>query len=275
MTASCRRRSRRSTTPGRRTCRSSSRSTRSTSPTPSPSACAAELLQHEVQVESLGGETLEVEVSATKRTNLDKLLEAIALQAEVARPQGQSRPPGRRHGHRGAARQGPRPGRHRAGAARHAARRRHRRRRLAMGPRPRAASTTRAQTRHEAGPSMPVEVLGFSGAPEAGDRVAVVENEARAREITEYRERQKREQAAARGGIGARLARRHDEPAEDGRAQGVPAGHQGRRAGLGRGDHRGARKARHGRSAGARHARRRRRHHRIRRDAGRSLRAPR
>ena len=49
-------------------------------------------------------------------------------------------------------------------------------------------------------PSFPVEVLGFSGAPEAGDRVAVVENEARAREITEYRERQKREKIAARGG---------------------------------------------------------------------------
>ncbi|MCC2107519.1 MAG: translation initiation factor IF-2, partial [Hyphomicrobiales bacterium] len=51
-----------------------------------------------------------------------------------------------------------------------------------------------------AGPSFPVEILGFNGAPEAGDRVAVVENEARAREITEYRERQKREKAAARGG---------------------------------------------------------------------------
>jgi translation initiation factor IF-2 len=47
---------------------------------------------------------------------------------------------------------------------------------------------------------MPVEVLGFSGAPEAGDRVAVVENEARAREITEYRERQRREKIAVRGG---------------------------------------------------------------------------
>jgi translation initiation factor IF-2 len=52
----------------------------------------------------------------------------------------------------------------------------------------------------KAGPSMPVEVLGFSGAPEAGDRVAVVENEARAREITEYRERQRREKIAVRGG---------------------------------------------------------------------------
>jgi translation initiation factor IF-2 len=56
-----------------------------------------------------------------------------------------------------------------------------------------------------AGPSFPVEVLGFNGAPEAGDRVAVVENEARAREVTEYRERQKRDKLAARGG-GARAS---------------------------------------------------------------------
>src|SRR6202023_4126783 len=57
----------------------------------------------------------------------------------------------------------------------------------------------KGETRQDAGPSMPVEVLGFSGSPEAGDRVAVVETEARAREITEYRERQRREKAAARG----------------------------------------------------------------------------
>ncbi|HWG07092.1 MAG TPA: translation initiation factor IF-2, partial [Beijerinckiaceae bacterium] len=56
-------------------------------------------------------------------------------------------------------------------------------------------------TRTSAGPSTPVEVLGFSGAPDAGDRVAVVESEARAREVTEYRERQKRDKLAARGGV--------------------------------------------------------------------------
>src|SRR5512144_426353 len=49
-----------------------------------------------------------------------------------------------------------------------------------------------------AGPSTPVEVLGFSGTPDAGDRLAVVENEARAREVTDYRARQKREKMAAR-----------------------------------------------------------------------------
>jgi translation initiation factor IF-2 len=51
-----------------------------------------------------------------------------------------------------------------------------------------------------AGPSTPVEVLGFNGTPDAGDRLAVVENEARAREVTDYRARQKREKASARAG---------------------------------------------------------------------------
>ena len=51
-----------------------------------------------------------------------------------------------------------------------------------------------------AGPSIPVEVLGFSGTPEAGDRLAVVESEGRAREVTDYRLRQKREKVAARAG---------------------------------------------------------------------------
>ena len=65
-----------------------------------------------------------------------------------------------------------------------------------------------------AGPSTPVEVLGFSGTPEAGDRLAVVENEARAREVTDYRARQKREKIAARATRHARLAR-----ADDGQAK--------------------------------------------------------
>jgi translation initiation factor IF-2 len=50
----------------------------------------------------------------------------------------------------------------------------------------------------EAGPSTPVEILGFNGTPEAGDRLAVVESEARAREVTDYRARQRRDKLAAR-----------------------------------------------------------------------------
>ncbi len=70
-------------------------------PDAKPERVRTELLQYEVQVESLGGDTLEVEVSAKQKLNLDKLLEAITLQAEVAGPQGQSRASRRRHGHRG------------------------------------------------------------------------------------------------------------------------------------------------------------------------------
>jgi translation initiation factor IF-2 len=65
----------------------------------------------------------------------------------------------------------------------------------------RALLGDKGETRIDAGPSTPVEILGFSGSPEAGDRVAVVETETRAREITEYRERQKRDKAAARGNL--------------------------------------------------------------------------
>ena len=200
----------------------------------------------------MGGDTLEVEVSATKRINLDKLLEAIALQAEVLDLKAN-------------------PDRPAEGTVIEAKLDRGRgpvatvlvqRGTLQVGDivvagsewgRVRALISTTGEQVTEAGPSVPVEVLGFNGAPEAGDRVAVVENEARAREITEYRERQKRDATAARGRQRPRLARRHDEPAEDGRPQGVPAPHQGRRAGLGRGDHRRARKARHRRGRGARH----------------------
>ena len=74
--------------------------------------------------------------------------------------------------------------------------------------------------------------------------LAVVENEARAREVTDYRSRQKREKQAARGSRHARLARADVEPAQDLGPQGIPAGDQGRRPGLGRSHRRLAREAR-------------------------------
>jgi translation initiation factor IF-2 len=175
-------------------------------PEADPQRVMQELLQHDVQVEAFGGDTLAVEVSATKRTNLDKLLEAIALQAElldlVADPdRGAEGTVIEARLDRG---RGPvatvlvQRGTLKVGAL------------VVAGShwgRVRALIDDKGETLTAAPPSTPVEVLGFSGAPEAGDRVAVVESEARAREITEYRERQRREKLAARGpGVRTSLA---------------------------------------------------------------------
>jgi translation initiation factor IF-2 len=156
-----------------------------------------QLLQHEVFVESMGGETLDVEVSATKGTNLDKLLEAILLQAEILDLKAN-------------------PDRTAEGVVIEA--------KLDKGRGPvatvlvqtgtlmpgdiivagnewgrvRAVVNDRGDQLDEAGPSLPVEVLGLQATPQAGDRFATVENEARAREITEYRQRKARDKAAAR-----------------------------------------------------------------------------
>jgi translation initiation factor IF-2 len=167
-------------------------------PEADPQRVMQELLQHDVQVEAYGGDTLAVEVSATKGTNLDKLLEAIALQAElldlVADPdRGAEGTVIEARLDRG---RGPvatvlvQRGTLKVGAL------------VVAGShwgRVRALIDDKGVPLDAARPSTPVEVLGFSGAPEAGDRVAVVESEARAREITEYRERQRREKAVARG----------------------------------------------------------------------------
>ncbi len=167
-------------------------------PEANPQRVMQELLQHDVQVEAFGGDTLAVEVSATKQINLDKLLEALALQAElldlVADPDRSAEgtviearldrgrgPVATVLVQRGTLRVG-----HLIVAGSH-------------WGRVRALLDDRGEAVQAASPSMPVEVLGFDGAPEAGDRVAVVETEARAREIAEYRERQKREKAVARG----------------------------------------------------------------------------
>jgi translation initiation factor IF-2 len=169
-------------------------------PDAKPERVRSELLQHEVQVESLGGETLEVEVSATKMINLDKLLDLISLQAELldlranpARPAEGTVIEARLDKGRGpVATVLVQRGTLKVGD-------------LIVGGsqwgRVRALLGDKGEIRGDAGPSTPVEVLGFSGSPEAGDRVAVVESETRAREITEYRERQKREKAAARGSV--------------------------------------------------------------------------
>lgn len=173
-----------------------------------PDRVRAELLQYEIQVETLGGETLEVEVSAKTGHNLDKLLEAIALQAELLDLKANPDRPAEGTVIEAKLDRGRGPvatvlvqrGTLRTGDIVVAG---------AEWGRVRALiADTGAQVK-EAPPSMPVEVLGFNGTPEAGDRVAVVESEARAREITEYRERQRRDRQAARGaasGAGRSLA---------------------------------------------------------------------
>ena len=166
-------------------------------PDAKPERVRTELLQHEIQVELLGGDVLEVEVSAKRRLNLDKLLEVIALQSEVLDLKAN-------------------PNRAAEGTVIEA--------RLDRGRGPVATvlvqrGTLRpgdivvagsewgrvralvSDTGHSvvaAGPSMPVEVLGFNGTPEASDRLAAVATEARAREIADYRARQRRDITAAR-----------------------------------------------------------------------------
>ncbi|HEX7072664.1 MAG TPA: translation initiation factor IF-2 [Hyphomicrobiaceae bacterium] len=161
-------------------------------PDADPTRVRTELLQHEIVVESMSGEVLEVEVSALKRINLDKLLEAISLQAELLELKAN-------------------PNRSAEGFVIEAKLERGRgpvgtllvqRGTLRVGDivvagtswgRVRALINDRGENVKEAGPSVPVEVLGFDSAPEAGDQFAVVESEARAREITDYRIRKRRD----------------------------------------------------------------------------------
>ncbi|MFC3695394.1 translation initiation factor IF-2 [Chenggangzhangella methanolivorans] len=165
-----------------------------------PQRVRTDLLQYEIQVESLGGETLEVEVSAKTGDGLDKLLEVIQLQAEIldlkanadrtaegtvieAKLDRGRGPVATVLVQRGTLKQSDI---------------------VVAGSewgRVRMLVDDKGGTVPEALPSTPVEILGFNGAPEAGDRFAVVENEARAREIADYRQRQKREQAAARATV--------------------------------------------------------------------------
>ncbi|CAA9258967.1 MAG: Translation initiation factor 2, partial [uncultured Acetobacteraceae bacterium] len=166
-----------------------------------PERVKQELLQHEIVVESLGGETQEIEVSATQRTNLDALLEAITLQAEVLDFRAN-------------------PNRAAEGTVIES--------RLDRGRGPVATVLVQKGTLHqgdivvagtewgrvramlddkgrqlkEADPSLPVEILGLSAVPGAGENFVAVEDETRAREISEYRQRRAREKASAAAGAG-------------------------------------------------------------------------
>ncbi|KQU33278.1 translation initiation factor IF-2 [Methylobacterium sp. Leaf94] len=168
-------------------------------PEANPQRVRTELLQHDIQVESMGGETLEFEVSAKTGDGLPELLEGLQLQAEIMNLRANETRDGE-------------------GTVIEAKLDRGRgpvatvlvqRGTLFTGDivvagaewgRVRALIDDKGENVPYAGPSVPVEVLGFNGTPDAGDRVVVVPNEARAREVTEYRARQKRERLAARTG---------------------------------------------------------------------------
>ena len=167
-------------------------------PEANPDKVRTELLQHEVIVEAMSGDVQDVEVSAQTGQGLDELLEAIALQSEILELKAN-------------------PDRAAEGAVIEA--------QLDVGRGPvatvlvqrgtlkqgdifvvgeqygkvRALINDRGERVKEAGPSVPVEVLGLNGTPEAGDVLNVVKSEGQAREIAEYREKAAKEKRAAAG----------------------------------------------------------------------------
>ncbi|WP_136646046.1 translation initiation factor IF-2 [Tabrizicola sp. YIM 78059] len=167
-------------------------------PDANPQKVRTDLLQHEVVVEAMSGDVQDVEVSAKTGQGLDDLLEAIALQAELLELKAN-------------------PNRAAAGAVIEA--------KLDVGRGPvatvlvqngtlrkgdifvvgeqwgkvRALINDKGETVSEAGPSVPVEVLGLSGTPSAGDTLNVVETEAQAREIADYRIKAAKDKRAAAG----------------------------------------------------------------------------
>ncbi|WP_299045054.1 translation initiation factor IF-2 [uncultured Tateyamaria sp.] len=167
-------------------------------PDATPDKVRTDLLQHEVIVEKMSGDVQDVEVSAITGQGLDELLEAIALQAEILELKAN-------------------PDRAAQGAVIEA--------QLDVGRGPvatvlvqtgtlrqgdifvvgeqygkvRALINDKGERVKEAGPSVPVEVLGLNGTPEAGDVLNVTETEAQAREIAEYREKAAKDKRAAAG----------------------------------------------------------------------------
>ncbi len=174
-------------------------------PDADPTRVINELLQHEIVVESLGGDTQAVQVSATEKLGLDDLLEAILLQAQVldlkANPDRTAE---------GVVVES-KVDRGRGAVATVLVKRGtlHRGDIVVAGAsagRVRALLNERGEPVDGAGPSEPVEILGLDAAPDPGEPFAVVENEARARELTDYRVRLKRERSLTPVGTGGTLA---------------------------------------------------------------------
>lgn len=187
-------------------------------PDADPNRVRTDLLQHEIVVESMSGDVQDIEVSAIKGTGLDDLLEAISMQAEILELKAN-------------------PNRLAEGVVIEAKLERGRgpvgtvlmqRGTLTVGQivvagrawgKVRALINDRGDHIKEAGPSVPVEILGFNSAPEAGDHFAVVETEARAREITDYRVRKRRDILAAGAGSARSLEQMMSQLQEEGRKE--------------------------------------------------------
>lgn len=184
-----------------------------------PKRVRTELLQHNVQVEEMGGDVLSIEVSALKKTNLDKLEEAIILQAELL--DLKANPNHAAEGVIVEARMEQGKGSVATVLIQRGT--------LHIGEifiagsewgRVRAMSDAHGEQLDEAGPSVPVEILGLNGTPQAGDDFVVVDSESRAREVTEFRQRQERNKQAAAGGRGT--LEQMFERIQEGEAQTVP-----------------------------------------------------
>jgi translation initiation factor IF-2 len=166
-----------------------------------PNRVRTELLQDEIQVEQLGGDVQSIEVSATKKMNLDKLEEAILLQSEVLELKANpDRPadgvvveaqldPGRGSVATVLVQRGTL----RVGDVLVAG---------AVWGRVRRLVDDRGNPVESAGPAFPVEILGLDGTPQAGDEFHVMESEARAREVADFRARRDRQAQLARAAGG-------------------------------------------------------------------------
>lgn len=165
-------------------------------PDADPARIRTDLLQHDIQVEEMGGEALAIDVSAKEHLNLDKLEEAITLQAELMDLKSNPNRPAEgivveskvEAGRGAVATVLVQRGTLQIGDI------------LVAGKeygRVRAMTDAMGKQLKEAGPAFPVEVLGLSGAPASGDEMAVVISEGRAREVAEFRERRERDTYAA------------------------------------------------------------------------------
>ncbi|MBL4878716.1 MAG: translation initiation factor IF-2, partial [Hyphomonas sp.] len=173
-------------------------------PDANPDKVLTDLLQHDVQVESMGGSTQAVKVSALTGAGLDELTDAITLQAELLELKANPDRPADGTVIESQLDKGRGPvatvlvkrGTLKRGDIVVAG---------AQWGKVRALVDERGQQLKDAGPSLPVEVLGLDGAPDPGDQFVVVDTEARAREVTEYRVRQKR-QVSGKAGAAARAS---------------------------------------------------------------------